>query len=126
MKSILLILAVLLAATLRLYKLNSYPVSLSWDEVAIGYNAYSISQTGADEYAAKWPLLFKSFNDYKLPGYIYTDALFIKLFGLSEFMVRLPSAIFGIIAVVTIYFLAKKLFEKSIVKSESVALLVVL
>ena len=124
---------VLLAATLRLYKLNSYPVSLSWDEVAIGYNAYSISKTGADEYGEKWPLLFKSFNDYKLPGYIYTDALFVKFFDLSEFTTRLPSAIFGILAVVAVYFLAKELFEKSIVsgqlsivKSESIALLAML
>lgn len=106
----LLIIIVILAAVLRLYKLDSYPVSLSWDETAIGYNAYSIAQTGSDEYGQHWPLIFKSFNDYKLPGYVYVDAFLIKLFGLSEFTTRLPSALFGTLAVVLIYFLTKKLF----------------
>ena len=72
-KSIIVIL--LIAAFLRFYKLDSYPVSISWDEAAIGYNAYSIAQTGKDEYGQKFPVLFRSFNDYKLPGYIYLDAL---------------------------------------------------
>ncbi|MBI2599056.1 glycosyltransferase family 39 protein [Candidatus Curtissbacteria bacterium] len=102
---------ILLAAFLRFYKLDSFPVSPSWDEVAIGYNAYSIAQTARDEYGKKFPLLFQSFNDYKLPGYIYLDALFIKLFGLSQFWVRFPSALLGTLAVLSTYFLAKKLFE---------------
>ena len=121
---------VLLAAILRLYKLNSYPVSLSWDEAAIGYNAYSISQTGADEYAIKWPILFKSFNDYKLPGYIYLDSIFIKFLGLSEFSVRLPSALLGTLAIILMYFLTKRLFDDRVNgkwkmvngKSETIAL----
>ena len=94
---------------MRLYKLSSYPVSLSWDEVAIGYNAYSIAQTGKDEYGKKFPLLFKSFNDFKLPGYIYTDSIFVKFLGLSEFSVRLPSALFGTIAVALIFIITNEL-----------------
>lgn len=114
MKSKILLAIIFLAAVLRLYKLDSFPVSLSWDEVAIGYNAFSIIKTGADEYGVKWPLLFQSFNDYKLPGYIYVDALFIKFLGLSEFSVRLPSAIFGTLAVGLFYLLVKVLFSSGI------------
>lgn len=109
MRHKLIILIILLAAFLRFYKLGSYPVSLSWDEVAIGYNAFSIARTASDEYGKKWPILFKSFNDFKLPGYIYLDSLFIKTFGLSEFTVRLPSALMGILAVLTLYILTQKL-----------------
>src|SRR3989338_1291998 len=106
------LLVLTLALVLRFYKLGSYPVSLSWDEVAIGYNAYSIAKTGTDEYGAKWPILFKSFNDYKLPGYVYLDSFFVKIFGLSEFSVRAPSALFGVIAVFLVYFLTKEIFLK--------------
>lgn len=101
----------LLALFLRLYKLESYPVSLNWDEAAIGYNAYSISQTGKDEYGIVYPLLFKSFNDFKLPGYIYLDSIVISFLGLNEFSVRLPSAIFGTMAIPLFYLIAKELLS---------------
>ena len=113
----LLLVILLVAVFLRFYKLDAYPVSLSWDEAAIGYNAYSIAQTAKDEYGQKLPVLFKSFNDYKLPGYIYIDSIFIKLLGLSEFSTRLPSALFGILAVLLIYALTKKLFQDSSLKN---------
>ncbi|MBI3282730.1 phospholipid carrier-dependent glycosyltransferase, partial [Candidatus Curtissbacteria bacterium] len=105
MRRYLLLATIALAAFLRLYKLDAFPVSISWDEAAIGYNAYSISQTGRDQYAKLFPILFQSFNDYKLPGYIYLDALTIKLFGFSDLTVRLPSALMGLVAVPLIYFL---------------------
>lgn len=107
----------LLALFLRLFKLESYPVSLSWDEVAIGYNAYSIYQTGKDEYAVSYPLLFKSFNDYKLPGYIYLDSIFVGFLGLNELSVRLPSALFGAFAIPILYLIAKRLLENPQTKS---------
>src|SRR3989338_4459229 len=106
---IILIAIVALGFLLRIFKLGEVPVSLSWDEAAIGYNAYSIVQTGKDEYGTAWPLLFKSFNDYKLPGYVYSTALSIKLLGLSDFAVRLPSALFGTLTILAFYFLLRSL-----------------
>lgn len=125
LKIILIILIIATAAVLRLYRLGDYPVSIYWDEAAIGYNAYSIAQTGADEYGRKWPLAFESFNDFKLPGYIYLDSLFVKILGLSEFAVRLPSAIAGILSVTFIYLLAKKLFGKETIAQLSALLLAI-
>lgn len=121
-KLVTIFLIVCLASVLRLYKLSDYPVSIYWDEAAIGYNAYSIAQTGADEYGKRWPLAFQSFNDFKLPGYVYLDSIFVKAVGLSEFSVRLPSAIAGILAVIFVYLLSKKLFVLNR-KSETIALL---
>lgn len=101
---------VLLATFLRFWNVNQVPVSLYWDEVAIGYNAYAIAETGKDEYGKSFPLLFESYNDYKMPGYIYTAAIGIKFFGLSETTTRLPSVLFGILTVIFTYFLAKQFF----------------
>ncbi len=109
-----LIVILLTAAILRFYKLDSFPVSIYWDEAAIGYNAYSIAQTARDEYGTKLPLLFKSFNDFKLPGYIYLDAIFVKIFGLSIFTTRLPSALFGTLAPLAIYLITKELLDHKI------------
>lgn len=106
----------LLGGFLRLYKLESFPPSIYWDEAAIGYNAYSIAQTGRDEYGASHPILFKSFNDFKLPGYIYIDSIFVKLFSLSPFTTRLPSALFGTLAPIAIFLIARKLFDDKTAK----------
>lgn len=101
----------LLGFFLRFYKLGGVPFGLYQDETAIGYNAYSILATGKDEHTIAFPLYFKSFGDYKLPVYIYLTAAAIKLFGLTEFAVRLPSALFGSLTILLIYFLVKKITE---------------
>ncbi len=114
LKYIALILIVSLAAFLRLYKLDSIPMSLNWDEVAAGYNAYTIANWGMDEYGNKFPIVFKSFADDKHPVHIYITAALVKIFGLSDFVSRSSSAVIGILAVVAIYFLAKELLQSEI------------
>ena len=103
-------LIVLLAAVLRLWSLGAVPPSPDWDEVALGYNAYSILYTGRDEYGKLMPVVLQSFNDYKPAFYTYTTIPFIAIFGLTTFAVRLPSALVGIGAILITYFLVKELF----------------
>ena len=98
-----------LAIFLRIFRLDSIPPSLNWDEVSIGYNAFSILQTGKDEWGENFPLSFRAFGDYKLPGYIYFDTIFIALFGLNEWGVRLPSAFLGIGFIILIFLTFRKL-----------------
>ena len=108
----LLILIILLAAFLRLFRLDSNPPSLHWDETAIGYNAYSILKTGRDEYGNLLPLIFKYFGDYKPGFYIYLAVPSIALFGLNEFAVRLPSALIGVLTVWLTFQFTFLLFKK--------------
>ncbi|MBI3282756.1 hypothetical protein HYZ70_01635, partial [Candidatus Curtissbacteria bacterium] len=89
----------ILAAFLRFYQLGQNPPSLDWDETAHGYNAYSILKTGRDEYGYKLPLSFRSFDDYKPPIYTYLVVPSVAIFGLSDFAVRFPSAVLGVLAV---------------------------
>lgn len=104
---ILLILA--LGAFLRFYKITTVPPSLSHDEVAIAYNAYSILETGRDEYGTSFPLLFRSFDDFKLPGMVYTTIPSVALFGRSEMGARFPSAFLGTLTILVVYFLVYEL-----------------
>lgn len=115
---IILLLIFLLFISTRLYKLNNIPPSVYWDEASIGYNAYSIVQTGKDEKGRFIPLDFEAFGEYKLPIYIYTTALSVKAFGLNEFAVRIPAVLFSLGVVIFSFFLAKKL-----TKNNSVGLL---
>ncbi len=109
---LLLLLIILIAAILRLWGLGTIPPSPDWDEAALGYNAYSIMQTGRDEYGKQFPIILQSFDDYKPALYAYLTMLPISLFGFTTFSVRLPSAILGILTVLAVYFLVEELFDK--------------
>lgn len=100
----------LLGFILCFYKLGYDPVSMDWDEVSLGYNAYSILKTGRDEYGNFMPLQFRSFGDYKPPLYVYLTVPIVKIFGLTDFATRLPSAVAGFLTVVVVYFLIGELF----------------
>jgi len=99
---IILMFILVLAAYLRLGNLG---VSSFWvDELDFVYAAKSMNETGE-------PLLNS--------GYAYPRAMLFtrsimasfKMFGISEFSSRLPSAIFGILAVGLIYLIGKGLFN---------------
>ncbi len=105
-----LLVILLLAAFLRLWRLGDYP-ALNADEAAIGYNAYSLIQTAADEHGNPWPIHFQSFNDFKPGLYFYLVLPLVKWFGLNEWAVRLPGALLGVATVYIVYLLIKELFK---------------
>lgn len=105
--------------------LAEIPPSLSWDETAVGYNAYTIAHWAKDEWGRTLPLVFKSFEDDKHPVHIYTTAFFVRIFGLSDFTTRLPSALFGVFNVVLIFFLGRILFKSGLVGALAALILAV-
>ncbi len=110
-KYILLFLILILATILRAWNITSSPTGLNADEAALGYNAYSLMLTGKDEHGHPWPVNLESFGDFKPAGYTYLLIPFIKVFGLTEFAVRLPSVIFGVLGVLGIYLLTYELLS---------------
>ena len=100
---------VAIAAFLRFWHLSGVPVSPNWDEVALGYNAYSILKTGRDEYGVHFPIVLRSFNNYTPALYSYLAIPGMAILGLSVFTTRLPSAVMGVIAVIGTFFLTREL-----------------
>lgn len=107
-----LFLILLLAFVLRFYKLAEVPHGIAWDEAAIAYNGFAIFNTRRDEWLQKLPITFRSFGDYKAPFAIYESGFFTALFGMNLWAVRLPFAIYGVLAVLATYLLFKELFYK--------------
>lgn len=107
-----LVLIIVLAVFLRLYKLDQIPAGLHQDEVALGYNSFSLLRTGTDEHGKFLPLALESFGDWKLPVYPLVTIPFINILGLTEIAVRLPSVLAGIASVLLIYLLVVELFKK--------------
>lgn len=113
---------IILAFLVRVYGLGSVPAGLTNDEADIGYDAYSLLLTGHDQWGEFIPLTsFKGFGDYRVPLYTYLVVPVVKAFDLNAFSVRLPSAIFGTISVGLIYFVGRKLTDKSEISSQVIA-----
>lgn len=109
---IIFILIFLLSLISRLWKLASFPISLNWDEISHGYNAYSLLKTGQDQWSKPWPIFnFRAYGDYPTTLNMYLSILPIALFGLNPWSVRIVSALCGIGTVLTSYFLGKQLFK---------------
>lgn len=89
----------------RFNNLANNPPSLNWDEVSFAYNAHSIVDTGKDEFGMRFPLYFRSLDDYKLPVYVYMTVISEKIFGYNNFAVRFPSALSGSLTIILVYFL---------------------
>lgn len=101
---------------LRVIWLDRYPAGFNPDEASFGYNAYSLLQTGRDEWGEPWYKLFsnnlRAFGDDKFPMYVFLSVPSVKLFGLNEFAARLPNAVLGTLAILSVYLLASRLFPQ--------------
>jgi 4-amino-4-deoxy-L-arabinose transferase-like glycosyltransferase len=101
---------VVLAGVLRVQRLGDLPPGFFCDEAGLGYNAYSILETGKDENGVFLPLFVWSFDtSYKNPIFIYSAVAPVAVFGPSEFAVRLTSAVYGTATVLMIFFLGRAL-----------------
>lgn len=108
---LIIILLVVSIASSRIYKLDSVPAGLFFDESSIGYNAITILRLGQDEHGVRYPIYFKSVGDYKNPLYIYAVAIIFSMFGTSEFTLRLTSVIFFGVALFFWVLLVVRMFD---------------
>lgn len=104
----LLIAIIIIAAFLRLYNITQLPPGLYPDEAMNGNNALeALSPTGHFK-------VFYPENNGREGLFINIQALSIKIFGNEPWALRIVSALFGILTVLGVYFLAKELFSKNI------------
>ncbi len=97
---VILVFIVFVAILVRFYKLGNLTTPY-WEEVALGYDAFSILKTGRDHHGNFLPIVaFESFGDWKASLYFYAIIPFIKLFGLNVWAVRMPAAIAGVLTVI--------------------------
>lgn len=108
----LLIVIFILGLLLRIINLGEIPTGFTPDEASFGYDAYSISKTGRDQWGNFIPLNLKSFGDYKLPVLTYLIIPFVKFFDLSVITTRLPNALLGSFSIIVTWLLAKEILDK--------------
>jgi 4-amino-4-deoxy-L-arabinose transferase-like glycosyltransferase len=102
--------------------LGRAPIYLSHDEAFFGIQANAIATTARDLNGNFFPLYIHIFDRYGAAGpsspvywaqplHIYSQALFVRIFSLSEAVIRLPTALVGLINIILMYFVGKVLFE---------------
>lgn len=107
------LLVFLVAIFLRFYQLGAVPVALYWDEIAMLVDARAVAESGLDMHGnSMWQAIFPSYGDYKLPVYIWLASLSVKVFGASEWALRLPSALAGLGTMVFAGLIISNLFTK--------------
>ncbi|MFC1627013.1 ArnT family glycosyltransferase [Patescibacteria group bacterium] len=102
--NIILVILFLLSIFARFYQFGSNPISLYWDEVAIGLDARSLLHTGKDINGQSWfQPLFISYGDYKAPVYIWLVTLLGKFLSVNQLSIRLPSLLASLATAFLIY-----------------------
>src|SRR3989338_3778110 len=94
-QAIFLIILIVVGVVFFFYKLKTIPPGAYVDETLHGYSAYSILQTGKDEYGKAYPMVFRLYGSYNEPLYIYLTTLPIKFWDLNVFSVRFMAALSG-------------------------------
>lgn len=115
--NVLLILFILLVLPLFFYKLGQTSL-ISWDEAWYAEIAKNIIISD-DPINLTWN--GNPYFDHPPVGF-WLMAVVYKLFGISEFWTRFPSAISGIFCIILLYLLGKKLFNPLVGLSSAIAL----
>lgn len=90
---------VVLAAGLRLWRLDVLPPGLFYDEAYNGFDARQVLD------GINRPLFFTA-NNGREPLFIYLQALSLAVLGATPFALRVTSAVIGIVTIPVIYFCA--------------------
>ena len=103
----------LVAVTLRFYKLGVVPVGVTNDELGYIYNAYSISQTGRNVFGDFLPFFTYFGNGFPyMPVPMYLEAIILYILPLSAFSGRFLNVLLGTGSVFLIGWLVHKLSGK--------------
>ena len=98
------ILLILISVIVILYKFNSIPADLVYDEVDFTRAALSLDRAALTPYT---PLA----TGHSTP-YFYIILASFKLFGVTPFALRLPAAMFGILSILVFSLILKQIFPE--------------
>ena len=96
---------VVLATFLRVYRLNEFPPALYWDEAFDGYDALRVVQTPSH------PIFFEG-DTGREPLTIYLQALGIIVWGNREWTLRIVPALLGIVTIPALYRMTRTWFNE--------------
>jgi hypothetical protein len=104
------------AAALRFFALGETPRGFYVDEAAGAANIICVADEGRAEQGDRLPLFFVEFpgtGTFFTPTYVYSGALWTRVFGTSPGVLRGHAACYSLLAIAGVYFLARHFLGRS-------------
>ncbi len=95
---------------LRIWDFGVHPAGLNQDEASIAVEAASLYSFGADRNGQSYPVHFISWGSGQNTLYAYL-LLPLVPFGLTPAVIRLPMLLTGLISILLMYFIGRKVFS---------------
>lgn len=112
--TILIFIIILIGFLVRIIGIGSFPKGLSQDEAFGAYDAYSKLYYGTDSLGYVNPVYFGSWGSGMSVLYSILIMPLIKIFGVTNFAIRLPEALIGSISLIALYLLIKKISNEKL------------
>lgn len=98
----------------RAILIDRIPIGINVDEAGTAYDAYSIANYGVDRFLYHNPVYAINYGGGQSVLYTYLAAGFIKIFGFSLLVVRLPALILSIISIIILYLMVNDFKNKKL------------
>ncbi len=106
-----LLIILVVGAGLRLVWFGTSPPGLNQDESAEAWNAWTILHTGKDQTGRSWPVLYsRCHGSNRSTLFMYILMPFEMVMGLSPLVNRAPSPILGVLTILVVYGVGRRLF----------------
>ena len=101
----------MIGSFVRLFAIGRFPNALNVDEASSGYDAFSLMKWGVDRAGNSYPVYLYAWGSGQSVLYSYLMISVIAVTGLTEYGIRLPMAITGVISLYVFYYLIKNIFD---------------
>lgn len=101
----------MIGSLVRLFAIGRFPNALNVDEASSGYDAFSLMKWGIDRGGNSYPVYLYAWGSGQSVLYSYLMIPVIAVTGLTEYGIRLPMAITGVISLYVFYYLIKNIFD---------------
>lgn len=107
------IITIFIAVFIRTYSLGSFPVGVNQDEAMAAIDAKALAFYGTDRFGMRYPIHFTAWGYGQMSVMLsYLMIPFIKIFGFSLAVIRLPAAIISVFGMVAAYLWSIELGEE--------------
>jgi 4-amino-4-deoxy-L-arabinose transferase-like glycosyltransferase len=110
-EELIIVFVLIIGSLVRLVAIGKIPNALNVDEASSGYDGYSLMKNGIDRGGNSYPVYLYAWGSGQSVLYSYLMIPILAITGLTEYGIRLPMALVGIISLYVFYYLLKQVFE---------------